>query len=59
MQLLPGFRDFYPEDCARRNYIIAVWREVARRYGGLVDRINVSWWSKEWWTDVEKELRAL
>ena len=33
--------------------------EVARRYGGLVDRINVSWWRKEWWPDVEKELRAL
>ncbi|MDB6148625.1 MAG: hisS [Chthoniobacter sp.] len=33
MQLLPGFRDFYPEDCARRNYILAKWREVARRYG--------------------------
>ena len=33
MQLLPGFRDFFPEDCARRNYIIATWREVARRYG--------------------------
>lgn len=33
MQLLPGFRDFYPEDCARRNYILAVWREVASRYG--------------------------
>jgi len=33
MQLLPGFRDFYPDDCARRNYILAVWREVARRYG--------------------------
>ena len=33
MQLLPGFRDFYPEDCARRNYIVAMWREVARRYG--------------------------
>jgi histidyl-tRNA synthetase len=33
MQLLPGFRDFYPEDCARRNYLIATWREVARRYG--------------------------
>ena len=33
MQLLPGFRDFYPEDCARRNYIFATWREVARRYG--------------------------
>jgi histidyl-tRNA synthetase len=33
MQLLPGFRDFYPDDCARRNYILAVWRDVARRYG--------------------------
>lgn len=33
MQLLPGFRDFYPEDCARRNYIVATWREVAHRYG--------------------------
>jgi histidyl-tRNA synthetase len=33
MQLLPGFRDFFPEDCARRNYILATWREVARRYG--------------------------
>ncbi|MDP9290740.1 MAG: histidine--tRNA ligase [Verrucomicrobiota bacterium] len=33
MQLLPGFRDFYPDDCARRNYIFAMWREVARRYG--------------------------
>src|SRR6266436_10199922 len=33
MQLLPGFRDFYPDDCARRNYILSRWREVARRYG--------------------------
>ena len=33
MQALPGFRDFLPEDCARRNYIFARWREVARRYG--------------------------
>ncbi|HEY5768638.1 MAG TPA: ATP phosphoribosyltransferase regulatory subunit [Terrimicrobium sp.] len=33
MQNLPGFRDFYPNDCARRNYILATWREVARRYG--------------------------
>jgi histidyl-tRNA synthetase len=35
MQSLPGFRDFYPSDCARRNYILAQWREVARRYGFL------------------------
>jgi histidyl-tRNA synthetase len=33
MQPLPGFRDFLPEDCARRNYVFAKWREVARRYG--------------------------
>jgi histidyl-tRNA synthetase len=33
MQALPGFRDFYPADCARRNYILTQWREVARRYG--------------------------
>ena len=33
MQALPGFRDFYPADCARRNYILSKWREVARRYG--------------------------
>ncbi|HET6408996.1 MAG TPA: histidine--tRNA ligase [Chthoniobacteraceae bacterium] len=33
MQALPGFRDFYPADCARRNYILSTWREMARRYG--------------------------
>lgn len=33
MQLLPGFRDFYPADCARRNYILDTWRTVCRRYG--------------------------
>ena len=32
MQSLPGFRDFYPNDCARRNYILAKWREVAAKY---------------------------
>jgi histidyl-tRNA synthetase len=32
MQTLPGFRDFLPEDCAKRNYIFARWREVAHRY---------------------------
>jgi probable F420-dependent oxidoreductase len=32
---------------------------VGARYGGLVDRINVSWWRKEWWPDVDRELRAL
>ncbi len=33
LQSLPGFRDFYPEDFARRRYIAEVWRKVARRYG--------------------------
>src|SRR2546429_441230 len=32
-QALPGFRDFYPEELALRNYIFAAWRDVARRYG--------------------------
>lgn len=32
-QALPGFRDFYPADCAARNYVFARWREVTRRYG--------------------------
>ena len=35
MQQLPGFRDFYPEDCARRNYVLSVWKEVSARYGFL------------------------
>jgi histidyl-tRNA synthetase len=30
---LPGFRDFYPEDLATRNYLMGIWRDVARRYG--------------------------
>jgi histidyl-tRNA synthetase len=30
---LPGFRDFYPEELATRNYLMGIWREVARRYG--------------------------
>lgn len=30
---LPGFRDFYPEQLATRNYLTAIWRDVARRYG--------------------------
>src|SRR6188472_3809151 len=30
---LPGFRDFYPEELATRNYLMSVWRDVARRYG--------------------------
>ena len=30
---LPGFRDFHPEEMARRTQIMSAWREVARRYG--------------------------
>ena len=33
MQRLPGFRDFYPEDCAFRNYLFENWRRVARSFG--------------------------
>ncbi len=29
---LPGFRDFYPEEFAERARIVAVWRDVARRF---------------------------
>ncbi len=32
-QTLPGFRDFYPDECAARNYVFEKWRSVARRYG--------------------------
>lgn len=30
---LPGFRDFYPDELALRNYIFSTWRSVATRYG--------------------------
>jgi histidyl-tRNA synthetase len=33
MQRLPGFRDFYPEECAFRNYLFEKWRRVARSFG--------------------------
>jgi len=33
MQRLPGFRDFYPEECALRNYVFDHWRRVARSFG--------------------------
>ncbi len=29
---LPGFRDFYPEELARRAHIFRAWRAVARKY---------------------------
>ncbi len=30
---LPGFRDFYPEECAVRNHLFRNWRSSARRFG--------------------------
>jgi len=33
MKSLPGFRDIFPEDFAKRNYLVGRWRETARRYG--------------------------
>ncbi len=32
-QPLPGFRDFYPEDFARRQHIYTVWRRAAMAHG--------------------------
>jgi histidyl-tRNA synthetase len=32
-QTVKGFRDFFPQECAQRNYIFDTWRRVARRYG--------------------------
>ncbi|NLT69241.1 MAG: histidine--tRNA ligase [Verrucomicrobiaceae bacterium] len=32
-QTLPGFRDFFPDECAARNHVFETWRKVARRYG--------------------------
>src|SRR3982750_4014646 len=29
---LPGFRDFYPDQFAERAHVMAVWRDVARRF---------------------------
>jgi probable F420-dependent oxidoreductase len=33
--------------------------EVRARYGGVADRIMAAWWEKEWWPDVEPQLRAI
>jgi len=32
-QVLPGFRDFFPEDYAVKHFIVSKWREVCGRYG--------------------------
>ena len=35
LQCLPGFREFFPDVCAQRNYLFMHWRDVARTYGFL------------------------
>ncbi len=32
-QTLPGFREFYPEDLARRNHLFRLWRRTANAFG--------------------------
>ncbi|MEO7413241.1 MAG: histidine--tRNA ligase [Opitutaceae bacterium] len=32
-QTLPGFREFYPEDFARRNHLFRLWRQTAHAFG--------------------------
>jgi histidyl-tRNA synthetase len=32
-QSLPGFREFYPDDLARRNHIFRLWRQTANSFG--------------------------
>jgi len=32
-QSLPGFREFAPEACARRNHVFRVWRQAASAFG--------------------------
>lgn len=34
-EVLPGFRDFYPGDCSRRNYIFQRWKDWATRFDFL------------------------
>ena len=33
LQALPGFREFFPDACAQRNYLFMHWRDAARTYG--------------------------
>jgi histidyl-tRNA synthetase len=34
-QTLPGFREFYPDDLARRNFLFRRWRKTANAFGFL------------------------
>ncbi len=34
-QTLPGFRDFYPEDLAKRTHVFRLWRQTAATFGFL------------------------
>ena len=31
-QSLPGFREFYPDSCTRRNHIFSLWKRAARAF---------------------------
>lgn len=31
-EVLPGFRDFYPEECLKRNFVFQQWKNWARRF---------------------------
>ncbi|MEZ5276469.1 MAG: histidine--tRNA ligase [Opitutaceae bacterium] len=33
LQTLPGFREIYPEDCARLHFVFRIWRQVAVSFG--------------------------
>ncbi len=30
---LPGFREFYPQECAKKNAIFSVWKKAAKSFG--------------------------
>lgn len=32
-QALPGFRDFYPAECAVRDWLFDIWRSVSKEFG--------------------------
>lgn len=32
LEVLPGFREFYPEACAKRNFLFRHWKDWARRF---------------------------
>ena len=34
-EVLPGFRDFYPDECSRRNFVFQRWKDWAKRFDFL------------------------